>query len=47
MDRDDRDLGINVDSDPEPEVMVYDDDLARKVAGAGIVLAAIYLLSKK
>jgi hypothetical protein len=39
----DLDLGVNVDQDPEPEILVYDDDLARKAVVGLLALGAIYL----
>jgi hypothetical protein len=42
--KDDRDLGVNVVGDSDPEVLIYDDNLAKIAVAAGIVILGAKLL---
>lgn len=44
MARADRDLGINLDSDPDPEVTVYDDRLAYVAVIGALVIFLVRVL---
>jgi hypothetical protein len=44
MARDDRDLGFNLDADPEDEITVYDDELAGLIVVAGLAYVGWRLL---